>query len=267
MASAGENPSLGEAASYFLSDLASEEVGASQQEVYKFIRWFGRERAFVKLTAAEIDNFAEHMSRSDTDYLRKMGLIRAFLVYARKKGWSKTNLAPHLKARKGKAKTDPSAGRVVTEAVSLTREGYAEMEAELATLQDDRDRAIDEIRRAAADKDFRENAPLDAAKERRGWIEGRIMELEGIMRSAVIDEQQEAGLKVGIGDSVILCKPNSEEEISYTLVNPREVDVTKGKISGASPMGKAVMGKEQGDTVEIIAPVGKLQYRIQRIER
>jgi len=235
--------------------------------VYKFVRWFGRERPFTGLTAAEIDNFVEHLSRSDTDYLRKLGLIRAFLVYAKKKGWSKTNLATHLKARKSNAKPVSSAGGGVIETVSLTRDGYADMETELAALQNERHQAIDEIRRAAADKDFRENAPLDAARERRGWIEGRINELEGIMKAAVIiDEQREDSLKVAIGDSVVLREQNSKEELRYTLVSPKEVDVSRGRISSASPVGKAVIGKEQGETVEILAPVGKLLYRIQQIE-
>ncbi|MEE8414364.1 MAG: transcription elongation factor GreA [Dehalococcoidales bacterium] len=267
MVSTEENPSLGEAAGYFLSDLAPEESGVSRQEVNKFVRWFGRERPFTGLTASEIDNFAEHFSRSDTDYLSKLALIRAFLIYAKKKRWSKTNLATHLKARKGKTKPIASARGAVMEAVSITRQGQAELEAELTILQDERYQAIDEITRAAADKDFRENAPLDAAKERRGWIEGRIMELEGILKAAVIVDEQRASLKVGIGDSVVLCELNSAEEMRYTLVSPKEVNVTKGKISGASPMGKAVIGKEQGETVEIIAPAGKLLYRIERIER
>jgi len=262
-----QNLSLGEAAGYFLSGLKPEDSGASQQEVYKFIRWFGRDRAFNGLTAAEVDNFAENISRSDTDYLRKLGLIRAFLVYSKKKGWIKTNLATHLKARKGKTKQVPIGGEVKTETVSFTRQGFADLEAELATLQEERLQAIDEIRRAAADKDFRENAPLDAARERRGWIEGRINELEGLLRAAVIiDEQREDSLKVVIGDSVVLCELKSKEEIRYTLVSPKEVDVAKGKISGASPVGKAVIGKEKGETVEIVAPVGKIVYRIERIE-
>ncbi|MBA7622522.1 Transcription elongation factor GreA [subsurface metagenome] len=267
MAGIGQNPSLGEAASNFLADLPPGESGASQQEVYRFIRWFGRERPFTGLTAAEIDNYAEQLSLSDTDYVRKLELIRTFLVYAKKKGWSKTNLATHLKARKGKTKPTPSSRRGSPEAISLTRQGYAELEAELAALQNERDEAIDEIRRAAADKDFRENAPLEAARERRGRLEGRIVELEGILKVAgVIDEQQETRLRVGIGDSVILCELNSEEELHYTLVSPREVDATRGKISSASPIGQAIIGKEQGEMVEIVAPVGKLRYQIQRIE-
>jgi transcription elongation factor GreA len=141
------------------------------------------------------------------------------------------------------------------------------MEAELTALQDERPKAIAEMRKAAADKDFKENAPLDAAKERRGWIEGRIMDLEAILKTAVVvDGQQRASLRVGIGDNVVLCEVNSVGELCYMLVSPREADAVRGKISSASPMGRALIGKEQGEMVEIEAPVGKLHYQIQRIE-
>ncbi|MFC2020311.1 GreA/GreB family elongation factor [Chloroflexota bacterium] len=267
MTGIGQNPSLGKAASYYLAELPLGESGVSQQEVYKFIRWFGRERSFTELTAAEIDNYAEQVSRSDTDYARKFELIKTFLVYAKKKGWSKTNLATHLKTRKGKTKQDPSSGKVVLETISLTQQGYDELETELAALRNERYNAIDEIRTAAADKDFRENAPLAAARERRGHLEGRIIELEGILRAAVvIDEKKKDNLRVSIGDFVILSDLASDKELRYMLVSPREIDVAKGKISSASPMGQAIIGKEQGETVEIEAPVGKLRYQIQRIE-
>lgn len=268
MADAGEGANLGEAASHFLADLPPGESGASQQEIYRFIRWFGRERPFTGLTAAEVDNYAEQLSLSDTDYVRKLELVRTFLMYAKKKGWIKTNLATHLKARKGKTRVPPSPGRSSPEAVSLTRQGYAELEAELAALQSERRRVIDEMRRAAADKDFRENAPLEAARERRGQLEGRILELEGILKSAVvIDEKPETTLRAGIGNSVILRDLDSGEELSYMLVSSREVDPTRGKISSASPIGQAVIGKEQGEVVEIAVPAGKLRYQIKRIER
>jgi len=267
MTDIGQNPSLGEAASYFLANLPTRERGASQQEIYKFIRWFGRERPFTGITAAEVDNYAEQLSLSDTDYMRKLELIRAFLVYAKKKGWSKINLATHLKARKGKNRLRPSARQGSRSTISLSREGYAELEAELAVLQNERREAIEEIRSAAADKDFRENAPLEAARERRGQLEGRIIELEETLNSAVImDEKQEATLKVDIGDSVILCDLESDEEVRYMLVSPREVDPTKGKISNASPIGRAVIGKKQGEMVEIKVPAGNLHYQIKRIE-
>ena len=149
----------------------------------------------------------------------------------------------------------------------MTQQGYDELKNELAALLSKRPEAIDEMRRAAADKDFRENAPLDAAKERRGHLEGRIMELEETLSSAVtIDGKREGTLKVGLGDSIVLEDLVSGEELRYTLVSPREVDPAKGKISGASPIGRATIGKGEGEAVEVTVPAGRLRYRIKQIE-
>jgi transcription elongation factor GreA len=149
----------------------------------------------------------------------------------------------------------------------LTRQGYAELETELAALKSKRLDAIDEVRRAAADKDFRENVPLEAAREQRGQLEGRILKLEGTLKSAVVmDEKRNATLRVSIGDSVILRDLDSGKEMRYTLVSPREVDPTRGKVSSASPIGQAVIGRGQGEIVEVVAPAGKLRYQIKQVE-
>ncbi|MBI2287530.1 MAG: GreA/GreB family elongation factor [Chloroflexi bacterium] len=263
-----QNITLSEAANHFLDGLAPEERGASQQEVSKFVRWFGVKRPLDKLTAAEVESFAERLSISDTDYLRKLGLVRAFLVSAKKEGWSKINLAVHLKGRKGKPKLRSAPKPSSSKSVPLTREGHSELKAELTTLRSKRLEAIDEIRLAAADKDFRENVPLQAAREQRGQLEGRIMELEEALKSAVIiDEKQVTTLKINIGDSFILYDFASSEEVNYTLVSTREADPAKGKISGASPVGRAVIGREPGEVVEVIVPAGKLRYQIKYVKR
>lgn len=263
-----QNLSLGEAASRFLADLPPGKKGSSQQEIYKFLRWFGWERPLAGITAAEVANYAERSSLSDTDYLRKLGMVRTFLVYIKKKEWSKTNLAIHLKARKGKIRSRSSLRQDSPETVLLTQQGHAELEAELVTLQSKRLEAIDEIRKAAADKDFRENVPLEAAREQRGQIEGRIIELEEILKSAVvINGKQKTTLRVSIGDNIILCDLDSGEELRYRLVSPKEVDPTRGKISSVSPIGKAIIDRGQGEIVEITAPAGKLRYQIKQVER
>ena len=263
-----QNPSLGEAASNFLASLPGEEGGKSQQAVYGFVRWYGWERPVAELTAPEVANYAEQLSLSQANYLKNVELIRAFLVYAKKQGWSKTNLAVHLKSKKAKARLPSLARRDLLPATSLTKQGYAELEAELAELKSRRPQAIDEMRRAAADKDFSENAPLDAAKEERGHLEGRIRQLEETLKSAtIIEETRKAALKVNIGDGVVLSDTVSGEELRYIVVSPREVDPTKGKISSHSPIGKAIIGRAQGEIVEITAPVGKLRYQIKQIKR
>jgi len=264
--SGSQNPSLGEAATRFLASLPPREKGMSQQEVYRFVRWYGRERALAELTAPEVASYAEHLSLSDTDYIKKLGLIQAFLLYAKKEGWSKSNLAPHLKAKKGKARLQSSFRRGLPETISLTQQGYAALKAERAALKNKRSEAIDEVRRAAADKDFHENAPLEAAREQYGHLEGQIKELEEALKSAVIlDEKQKVALKVSVGDSIILHDLASGEELHYIIVNSKEVDPTRGKISSISPIGKAIIGRGQGEVVEVTAPAGKLRYQIEQV--
>ena len=268
MGSIDQNLRLGEAVNRFLADLSPGERGSGQQEIYRFGRWFGLERAFVALTAAEVANYAERLSLSDTDYIIKLELVRIFLVHAKKKGWIKTNLAIHLRAKKGKTKLRPLSKKSLPETIFLTQQGYADLEAELVALRSKSFELIDEIRRAAADKDFRENVPLQAAREQRGYVEGRIAELEETLKSATImDENGKAALRVSIGHSVVLSDLDSGEELRYMLVSPREVDPARGKISGASPIGQAVIGKEQGEIVEVAAPAGNLRYQIKQVER
>jgi len=262
------NISLKEAAGQFLARLTSEAREVSQPEVYKFVRWFGRERTLASLSAREVANYAERLSLSDTDYGRKLDQLRAFLTLARKTGWSKANLAVHLKAKKAKAGSSPVVRQGLSEVIELTRQGYAELENELNSLKDKRPELIEQIRRAAADKDFRENAPLAAAREQRGHLEGRIKGLEETLKTAkIIDEQPKPGLKSSIGDRLIVQDLTSGEELRYRIVNPREVDPTQGKISSVSPLGKALIGREEGETVEVAVPAGRLRYQVKRIER
>jgi len=266
--SSSQNPTLGEAASGFLASLSAEEGGRSQQAVYGFVRWYGWGRPFAELAAHEVANYAERLSQTQSSYAQNLEIIRAFLLHAKKQGWSRTNLATHLKIKKVKAKLPSQGRRGAPAATSLTQEGYAKLEAELADLKSKRHQLIDEIRKAAADKDFRENAPLDAAREQKGHIEGRIMELEEALKSAtIIEERQKPSLKVSVGNSVVLSDVVSGEELRYTIVGPREVDPTRGRISNNSPTGKALLGRAQGEIVEITAPLGRLKYQIKQIER
>lgn len=259
--------SLGEAARRFLAGLSAEEMAASQQEVYQFVRWYGADRPIDRLTAPEVGSYAEKMSLSDTDYARKLELVKAFLVHARKEGWTSTNLAIHLKPKKGKTPVPRSSKRRSAEPVSLSRQSYTQLEADVAALKAKRPKIIEEVRKAAADKDFRENAPLEAARQEYGQLEGRIRELEGMMKSAsIINDEDKVKLKVNNGDTVVLADLASGEELRYKLVSPREVDPAHGKISNLSPIGKAIMGKRQGETVEVTTPGGKLRYQVKQIE-
>ena len=264
-----QNPSLDEAVTTYLSTLTPEQKQESQQELNRFVRWFGGERRISELTAREVGEYGEWASSSLDNATEKIEPVRSFLSFAKKKNLTELNLAPHLrvsKVKKGPA-VKRSAKRKESAQVHLTQEGHAAMKSELEALKKERPRVSEQIRHAAADKDFRENAPLEAAKEHQGHIEGRIRELEAALKSATILEgKTTVTVKVDIGCTVCLCDLISGEQLRYTMVSPNESNPAKGKLSIASPTGKALLDKEVGAIVEVTAPVGTFKYRVDEIK-
>jgi transcription elongation factor GreA len=122
------------------------------------------------------------------------------------------------------------------------------------------------LRLAAADKDFRENAPLDAMREYQGQTESRIRDLEAILESAVVVEHNAGALGVELGSVIQLRDLASGEDLRYSLVDPTEANLAQGKLSVASPVGQALLGKESGQVVEVAAPVGTFRYQVVGIE-
>ena len=102
---ASSNYSLGEAATQFLLTLSSEERLRAQQEVYKFVRWYGEKRPLSGLAIPEVANYAEQITSSTTEVVEKLGTIKTFLAYAHKQGLTKTNLAVYLKSKKSSLKS------------------------------------------------------------------------------------------------------------------------------------------------------------------
>ena len=258
--------SLAQAATQFLAGLSPPEREQSQQELNKFVRWYGMERPTREVAAHEVANYAERMEGSSSNALKRLEPVRAFLSYAKKEGLTQTNLAIHLRLKKSPPKRGLPDKERRKEAVALTLQCYQKLKEELLALQGERPKIADQIRRAAADKDFRENAPLDAAKDYQGKVEARIRELENILKSAVLAAKEVDTTKVSRGCTVVLQDLSSGEELRYTLVHPNEASPTKGKISVASPTAKALLGRRKGEVVEVAAPVGTLRYRIEKIE-
>jgi transcription elongation factor GreA len=149
---------------------------------------------------------------------------------------------------------------------ALTREGIAAMEAELEELRSRRPLLAAELQRAMSDKDFRENAPLDALRDQQGHLESRIRDIEAALHNAVIVEMGNAGgSEVELGSTVHLSNLKSGASMKYTVVSPREVNPAEGKISIDSPMGRALVSRREGEEVEVSAPAGSLRFRIERI--
>ena len=126
---------------------------------------------------------------------------------------------------------------------------------------------VEDIRLAMADKDFRENAPLDAAKERQGMIESQIRDLEdSLSKAQLIDAAPaEPRQRVALGAKITLKDVSSGKKMVYTLVDVREADIAAGKISNVSPIGQAIQDRNLGDEVVINVPRGTVCYLIQEI--
>jgi transcription elongation factor GreA len=124
-----------------------------------------------------------------------------------------------------------------------------------------------QIRKAAADKDVRENAPLEAAREQLGYLESRISSLEATLRTSVVIDpsQQQVAQNAKVGTRVSIKDLSNGREMSYTLVSAFEANPLEGRISDVSPMGKALVGHATGQEVEAVTPRGKVRYRILEI--
>jgi transcription elongation factor GreA len=150
------------------------------------------------------------------------------------------------------------------ERVLFTPEGYKKLKEELEQLEKvERFEIIKAIEVARAHGDLSENAEYHAAKERQGHIEARIQYLNSKLGAAeVIDTRGQEFEKVVFGVKVRLENVETEEESVYMLVGPDESDIKEGKISIMSPLGKALIGKEEGDEVEFRSPSGPKTYEI-----
>jgi transcription elongation factor GreA len=259
---------LEEAVGAYLATLPEEQRGANRQETRNFVRQFGSERLVAEIKGFEVSNYTERLAQNDRNFGEKIEPVRAFLTYVKKEKWNKENLATAIKIKKSKVKTVGPTQKMKRDPVPLTKEKYDELTAELDTLRAKRLEVIADIQRAAADKDLKENAPYHAAREQKGHIEGRIIELDETIACAVItDGTQKYSRTICIGDIVVIETLEHQKELRYKLVNPKEVSPPKGLISVISPVGKAILGKVEGDVVEVTVPVGKIQYRIKKVER
>jgi transcription elongation factor GreA len=154
------------------------------------------------------------------------------------------------------------------EKVPMTVGGYQALDEELKRLKTlERPAVIAAIAEARSHGDLSENAEYHAAKERQGWIEGQIAEIEDKMaRAQVIDVSKLSGSQVKFGATVSVVDEDTEEEARYQIVGEHEADVKSGRISIASPIARAMIGKETGDVVEVITPGGAKAYEILKVE-
>ncbi|WBQ12380.1 transcription elongation factor GreA [Hyphomonadaceae bacterium BL14] len=152
--------------------------------------------------------------------------------------------------------------------IPMTAEGHKAIDDELRHLKSvERPAVIQAISEARDHGDLSENAEYHAAKERQGWIEGRLQELEDkLARAQVIDTSKLSGDTVKFGATVTVVDEDTDAEATYKIVGDDEADVKSGKISISSPIARALINKETGDVVEVTAPGGVKTYEILKVQ-
>ncbi len=154
------------------------------------------------------------------------------------------------------------------EKVPMTGGGFQSLDDELKRLKtSERPAVIAAISEARSHGDLSENAEYHAAKERQGWIEGRIAEIEDkISRAQVIDVSKLSGSQVKFGATVTVVDEDTEDESRYQIVGEHEADVKQGRLSLTSPLARTMIGKEPGEVVEVQTPGGVKSYEILKVE-
>ena len=149
--------------------------------------------------------------------------------------------------------------------ILLTSEGFLELEEELNNLKNvRRPRVIEAIKDARAQGDLSENADYDAARNEQAEVEGRIKQIEFMLANAQIIEKS-SDHTVDLGSTVTISYVDDDEEEVYSIVGRMEADPFENKISNESPIGKAIIGKKEGDTINVESPTGSYQIKIVKV--
>lgn len=149
--------------------------------------------------------------------------------------------------------------------VVLTQDGYDELVAELTVIRDEKlPKAIERVATARSFGDLSENSEYHAAREDLAFLEGRIAELDALVLKAKVVKAKKGRTTIGIGSTVLVHIGRAKH--TYKIVGEWEANPAEKKISESSPLGKALVGKREGDEIEVDAPAGKIKYKIASID-
>lgn len=151
--------------------------------------------------------------------------------------------------------------------VKLTEDGLKQLEEELEYLKTKKRKEVSEkIKVALGFGDLSENSEYDETKNEQAQVEARIVSVENMLKNAiVIDESERDTSKVELGATVTIHDIEFDEDITYKIVGSTEADPDEGRLSDESPLGKSLMGKAEGEMIDVDAPAGVIQYKILKI--
>jgi len=238
-------------------------------ELQRFAQWYGVDRPILQIAPSDIGDYSERMAAggSSPQAAERLQVVRTFLTHLKKKNYIEHNLAQHVRIRKTKSKAGASGEASSQTYEEITAEGHSNLLSELERLKASSASIAEDIHKAAQDKDVRENAPLEAAREQKGHVESRIRHIETQLKNTrVIDASKvKKDSVVRVGSKVTLKDTDSGQERHYTLVSATEANPLEGRISDVSPVGKAIVRKHAGQEVKVQTPRGSQNFLIVKV--
>lgn len=271
--------SAGEASAHHLNAIEPEKAREERAEIECFVEWLGADEPMAALSCERIGEYlrerfpgafagGDGQAGLDDETSAQIEPLRSFLAHASRLAFTEENLVPCLGLREGGGGARGGAGAAseIGGAYYVTIEGLEALERELEELKARRPGIAEELRAAMADKDFRENAPLDAARDAQAHLEARIRAVEDQLRHAVIIDPGMKRGRANVGSTVRVLNLAGEREQTFQIVSPNEVDPADGKISAESPVGRAVLNHGPGDEVTVSAPAGEQRLRVLEVD-
>jgi transcription elongation factor GreA len=239
------------------------------QEALRFARWYGEARPISGLTPVDIQHYTESSGLHSSLAEARAASLKAFLAFADKEGMTSSRLVSHVRVRRASRSKGiaPKTSKDNPE-VRMTAQGHAAAQADLDQMISERPRVAEELRQARSDGDVSENAPLDAARESQGKLEGRIRDLEAKLRLAVIVENDDSAASADvahIGSKVVISDLATGTKREYQIVNASEAHGA-GRLAHDSPVGRAIIGHRVGEVIKVSAPRGLVEYRLESVQ-
>lgn len=267
-ASASTDLTLGKVLEEYLQTLSPEAHNTQGVYVRKYVEYAGHHFTLDSLTGHRVELYAEREIRaSDPAAPERVAALKEWFQFLKKRSYTEKNLGVHIRLRK----SPTSNGRAVIrqahhDPIEMTADGLATLKVELEELEAEVPNLLREVSVAREDKDFRENAPLDAAREALAFNEQRRRALTQAIKRAVVVEATNDDTST-VGSAVTVARTDTNQEVSYTLVSAREANAAERKISIESPVGKQLLGRRPGDEVVVAAPSGDIHFVVRSVAR
>lgn len=258
--------SLGQAFTEYLDSLKPVDRHKHEGYVRKYVEHVGAEVPLTFLSGARVESYAEQQIRSsDPKAQERVESLKNWFQFLKKRGYVQVNYGIHIRVRRAVGRSSGSGPvRLEDTPVEMTAEGLEGLKNELEAISAQRAALVQAVSTAREDKDFRENAPLEAAREALAFADQRQKQIETALKRAIV-VQRTGGDVSTVGSTVKVTRLDKAEEREFKLVGQREANAKEQKISVDSPVGKELLGRRVGDEVEVSVPSGTIYYRIEAI--